>query len=100
CTPDVALPQTVAINAMHESCPKVTQISQEYISESEDWEMFPPDTRGLFRRIQDLDEYVRVAIAEGEMFSALGVPWAKPVESILFSVGDYRFFPAKPSRLR
>jgi len=100
CTPDVALPQTVAINAMHESCPKVNQISQEYITESEDWEMFPPDTRGLFRKIQDLDEYVRVAIAEGEMFSALGVPWAKPVESILFSTGDYRSFPAKPSRFR
>jgi predicted dehydrogenase len=98
CTPDVARPQTVAINAMHESCPRVAEVPSEFVSEAEDWEMFPPETRGVFRKIQNMDEYMRVAIAEGEMFSALGVPWAKPVESILFAVGDYRSFPSKPSR--
>jgi predicted dehydrogenase len=98
CTPDVARPQTVAINAMHESCPGVLEVPSEFVSEAEDWEMFPPDTRGVFRKVLNLDEYMRVAMAEGEMFSALGVPWAKPVESTLISIGDYRSFPSKPSR--
>jgi predicted dehydrogenase len=76
CTPGVARAQTLAINLMHESCPAVWTIPERYISTVEDWELWPPNTRGTFRRVEGIDEYMHLAFAEGRFFSELGVPWA------------------------
>ena len=94
CNPAVARAQTLTINAIHESCPVVEAVPEEFVNEVEDWEMFPPNTRGRFRRIRDLDEYMHIAIAEGAMLSELGAEWATPGRSMVFRVGEYRMFPA------
>jgi len=76
CTPLLARSQTLAVNLMHESCPRITSIPDAFVEHAEDWEIFPPNTKGNFRRIKDLDEQMTVAFLEGEFLSALGVPWA------------------------
>jgi hypothetical protein len=55
--------------------------------------MFPPDTRGRFRRVRDLDELVRVSVAERAMFSELDVPWAKEIRTTTVTGSSYRRFP-------
>jgi hypothetical protein len=80
---------------MHESCPQVTAVPSDYLSDVKDWEMYPKSTRAQFRRINDLDEYLAVAMAERVLLSELGIPWATPGRSQAFSVGDYRSFPSK-----
>ena len=77
CTPELARPQTLTINAMHDSCAEISMIPEDYISEVEDWEMFPPGTKGKFRRVNGIDEHMRVALDEWCFFSELGIPWAK-----------------------
>ena len=94
CTPELARSQSLTINAMHESCPEISSISEEHISEAEDWEMFPPNTKGRFRRVQGMDEYMRVALEERCFFSELEIPWAKSSSSMLFTVRDYTHFPS------
>jgi predicted dehydrogenase len=94
CTPKLARSHSLIINAMHESCAEITSISEEYISVAEDWEMFPPDTKGMFRRVRGMDEYMKVALEERCFFSELDIPWAKPSPSMPFRVRDYTHFPS------
>ena len=94
CTPALARSQTLAINAMHEACPVVRQIPAEFTQVVEDWEMFPPNTRGEFFRVRSLDEYLRVALEEKATLADIGVPWAKGQAYEWFSVREYRHFPA------
>jgi predicted dehydrogenase len=83
CTPAIARPQTVAIHAMHALSPPIVPIPEEHITETEDWEMFPPDTKGRFRRVRGMDEHLKAALDEGKFFSELGVPWATSVRSVM-----------------
>lgn len=76
CPPELARAQTLAVNLMHESCPVIRTIDPAYVTEAEDWEMFPPNTRGMFRRIRDIDAAMVVAVQEDAFFSELGLPWA------------------------
>ncbi|HSQ74920.1 MAG TPA: Gfo/Idh/MocA family oxidoreductase [Bacteroidota bacterium] len=76
CPPALARAQTLAINLMHESCPSITAVPDDAILEQEDWEMHPPNTKGSFRRIKDLDAYMEIAIRERVFISELGVRWA------------------------
>jgi predicted dehydrogenase len=99
CTPALARAQTLAINLMHESCPTVSQIPDDYVQVVEDWEMFPPNTRGTFHRVRNLDEYMRIAIEEDAFASDLGVVWAAGGHSQWFSARDYRSFPASQGAL-
>jgi predicted dehydrogenase len=94
CTPTVARAQTLAVNAMHESCPEIRTIAPEYVSEVEDWEMFPPNTKGVFRRVRGLDEVMRVAMEERAFFSELGVAWAGGVRSLPVAAATYTRFPS------
>jgi predicted dehydrogenase len=93
CTPSLARSQTLAINAMHESCPTVTPIPEAHVSVVEDWEMFPPNTKGLFHRVRSLDEYLRIAIEEDAFLSDIGVPWAVKSSAKWFRVGKYLAYP-------
>jgi len=95
CTPELARAHTLTINAMHESCPSVTAVPSEYVSDVEDWEMYPKSTRAQFRRINDLDEFLVVALGERAMLSELGIPWATPGLGSAFAVNDYRSFPSR-----
>lgn len=86
CTPAVARPQTLAIHAMHVLAPPIVTIPAEFIAETEDWEMFPPDTKGTFRRIKGMDAFVQAALDEGKFFSELGVPWAAHTRSAMRTI--------------
>ncbi len=94
CTPELARSQSLTINAMHESCAEIRSISEEHISEVEDWEMFPPNTKGRFRRVRGMDEYMRVALEERCFFSELEIPWAKTSSSTPFVIEGYKHFPS------
>jgi predicted dehydrogenase len=94
CTPTLARAQTLAINLMHESCPAVSRISDEFVQVQEDWEMFPPNTRGMFHRVRKLDELLRIAIEEDVFLGELDVPWAKTQGSAWFSAKDYSSYPS------
>jgi predicted dehydrogenase len=96
CPPELARAQTLTINAMHESCPQVAAVPSEFLSDVEDLEMYPKNTRAQFRRINDLDEYLAVAMAEDVMLSELGIPWARPGGSSAFTVNEYHSFPSQP----
>jgi hypothetical protein len=98
CTPELARTHSLTINAMHESCTEITSISEEYVSEVEDWEMFPPNTKGRFRRVRGMDEYMKVALEERCFFSELEIPWAKPSASMPFTVRDYTRFPSSDAQ--
>ncbi len=95
CTPALARAQTVAINAMHESCRKILQIPNEEIEEVEDWEMFPPNTKGTFHRVRNLDEDLRSALARGVFLSELGIKWARDCPSEWFALTNYRSYPSR-----
>lgn len=77
CTPELARSHTLTINAMHASCPEICMIAEEFIDEVHDWEMFPPNTKGHFRRVRDLDSVLQTAFEQNIFFSAMNVPWAK-----------------------
>ena len=77
CPPRLARAQTLAINMMHERCPAVAVIPDSEISVVEDWEMFPPGTKGMFHRVKKMDEYMTVAVEERALLGELSVPWAK-----------------------
>jgi len=98
CPPALARAQTLAINLMHESCPDIHAVPESAILEQEDWEMFPPNTKGMFRRIRDLDAYMEIAIREGVFFSELGVGWAGTPKSREMHGEGYRGFGAIGSR--
>ncbi len=95
CTPAVARAQTLAVNLMHESCRSIHTVPDECVTELEDWEMFPPDTRGLFRRITGIDPAMHVAFHEGVFLSQLGLGWTAGMVSRKVSGDGYRWFPAK-----
>lgn len=94
CTPELSRAQSLTVNAMHESCPAIGVIPDEFISVTEDWEMFPPGTKGIFHKVRGLDQYVNVAVQEKSFFSEIGVPWAQFVKSGTLAIGDYNRFPS------
>ena len=77
CPPRLARAQTLTVNMMHERCPEITAIPDDEISVVEDWEMFPPGTKGMFHRVRGLDEYMTVAVEERALLGELSIPWAK-----------------------
>ncbi|HDL17830.1 MAG TPA: Gfo/Idh/MocA family oxidoreductase [Bacteroidetes bacterium] len=81
CTPELARAQTQAVSAMHRSCPEIVTIPEGHIIEIEDWEMFPPDTRGDFRRVKNLDDYLKKSFTENLFFSEMGLSWAKGIDA-------------------
>lgn len=95
CTPGLARCHTLAVNSMHESCPEVCQIEDLHLREVEDWEMFPPDTRGNFVRVLDMNKYLERAYQNGDFLSELEIPWANPASRPL-KTGGYSHFPADP----
>ena len=97
CTPELARAQTLTVNAMHESCPEVGVIPDSCVSVVEDWEMFPPGTRGKFHRARWMDEYMNVACEERAFFSELGIPWARGLPSHVVTPGNYRRYPSRGS---
>ena len=94
CTPELARAQTVTVDAMHESCPAILPIPEEFLTVQEDWEMFPPGTKGMFHRVRGLDEYMNVAVQEGCFFSELGIPWARGIASRAVSGVGYTHYPS------
>jgi predicted dehydrogenase len=95
CTPELARAQTLTVNAMHESSPEICVIPESSVAVVEDWEMFPPGTKGMFHRVHGLDEYMNVAVQERSFFSELGIPWAHGLTSRSVSVGNYTRFPSR-----
>ena len=93
CTPRLARSQTLTVNVMHDSCPESGVIPEEYVAETEDWEIFPPGTKGKFRHIRGLDEYMRVAIEEWSFLSEMGIPWARTSRQKSVDAGRYVRFP-------
>ena len=92
CPPEVARAQTLAVNLMHESCSSIHAVPSEHVAEAEDWEMFPPDTRGTFCRIQGLDVAMHIAFQERAFLSALGLPWTRGIETREVTGEGYREF--------
>jgi len=95
CTPELARAQSLTVNAMHESCPAIGVIPDSCVSVVEDWEMFPPGTRGKFHRVRGMDEYMNVAFEERSFFSELGVPWARGSHLTSFNVAGYTRYPSQ-----
>ncbi|MDZ7269505.1 MAG: Gfo/Idh/MocA family oxidoreductase [candidate division KSB1 bacterium] len=93
CSLEIARCQTLTINAMHESCPEIVTVPPDFIEEVEDWEMFPPNTRGRFRRVRDLDRHLQAAAQQNLFLSEMGIAWATPRRVKTFVPGDYRHFP-------
>lgn len=93
CTPELARAHTLAVNAMHESCPKIATIPEEHIEEVEDWEMFPPQTKGRFRRAKELDAALEQAFAQDTFLHEMPIPWANPIAMKRFVVEGYKAFP-------
>jgi len=77
CPPRLARAQTLTVNVMHERCPDIGVVPDAAISVVEDWEMFPPGTKGVFHRVKGMDEYMTVAVEERALLSELSIPWAK-----------------------
>jgi predicted dehydrogenase len=94
CTPEIARAQTLAVNLMHESCPVIGAVPEEFVTELEDWEMYPPNTKGTFRRITDINPAMFVAFQEGAFLSELGLPWTGGTKSQTVSGVGYRQYPA------
>ncbi len=93
CTPEMARSHTLTVNAVHESCPEVIQIPDGDILEVQDWEMFPPDTKGDFRRVEKMDEYLQEAFDRRKFLSEQNITWAKQTQSRAFEIKDYDHFP-------
>lgn len=95
CTPHLARCHTLAVNAMHESCPEIVEIGDKQKQEVEDWEMFPPDTRGDFVRVSGMNEFLERAYQNDRFFSELEIPWARAAAQPVNTVG-YHHFPKDP----
>jgi len=93
CSLEIARCQTLTINAMHESCPEIVTVPPAFIAEVEDWEMFPPNTKGRFRRVRELDRHLLAAAEHNLFLSEMGIAWATPRQVKTFAPGDYRHFP-------
>ncbi len=94
CTPAIARAQTLAVNLMHESCRSIVTVPDAFIAEQEDWEMFPPNTKGLFRRVAGMDAAMHVAFHEGAFLSELGLGWTAGMKSRTVPGVGYREYPA------
>jgi predicted dehydrogenase len=94
CTPAIARAQTLAVNLMHESCRSIVTVPGAFVTEQEDWEMFPADTRGRFRRITGMDAAMHVAFHEAAFLSELGLEWTAGMESRTVSGAGYLKYPA------
>jgi len=86
CPPDVARMQTLAINGAHESCPDILPIPTDRVSTVEN-----EDDR--FTVVKEMDDLIHQSVAEGKLFSELGVDWAVRTET--YDLTDYREFPNK-----
>ncbi|MFQ5628407.1 MAG: Gfo/Idh/MocA family protein, partial [bacterium] len=93
CPPELARSHTLTINAMHESCPEINTIPDEFIIEAEEIEDYPPYEKALFRRVENHDDAMRRAFAEMKLFSELGQPWAQETHSYETDAKGYSFFP-------
>ena len=93
CPPALARAHTLAINAMHESCPRIHAVADAYIAEVEAIEDYPPQGKALFRKIKDHDAAMQQAFEHGSFFSELGLPWAAGIEAVEVDVRDYSRFP-------
>ena len=76
CAPETARPHAVTVAMMHEACPDIHQIPEDFITELDDADMYPPHIRARFRRINRLDEYMKAAFEGKKLFSEMGIPWA------------------------
>ncbi len=94
CSPELSRSQTVTVNAMHESCREILPIPDECVTVEEDWEMFPPGTKGMFHRVRGLDEYMNVALQEKCFFGELLIPWARGIASRSVSGIGYTHYPS------
>jgi predicted dehydrogenase len=94
CAPAVARAQTVAVDLMHESCPSIVTIPEEFVQEQEDWEMYPPDTKGIFRRITGMDCAMNVAFHERAFLSEFGHGWTTGMKSQVVKGEGYSRFPS------
>ncbi len=101
CSLEMARCHTLTVNAIHESCPAIKQIPESEILQIEDWEMFPPDTKGHFRRVENMDAYLQAAFEKKKFLSELKITWAQDVRSQPFAIRDYSYFPStvKPHAL-
>lgn len=93
CTPELARSQTLTINAMHTSCPEIVTISNDFIEAVLDWEMFPPNTKGHFQRVRDLDFYLQKAVKQDAFLSEMNVPWSKPQDAKWIEADTLAAFP-------
>jgi len=86
CPPEVAAAQTLCINGAHESCPEITTISSDHITEI--------DKGGdKFYVVDQLDDLLNQSFEQKKLFSELNVAWAK--KSDPFDMAGYNHFPAK-----
>ena len=93
CPPSLARAHTLTINAMHESCPRIHTVPDEYIAEIEALEDYPPQGKELFRKIKDHDAAMQKAFEETKLFSELGLPWTEGIESAEVDIQGYSSFP-------
>ncbi len=77
CSPEIARAHTLTIEALHANCPNIVTIPERFIDKVEDWESFPPKTKGNFYRVRGFDQALQHAFEHGIFLSALNVPWAK-----------------------
>ncbi len=62
------------------------------MTEKEDFEIYPPDVKGNFRKINNLDEYLLEAFEKDVFLSELEIPWAKTVKSTKYQIAaNYKF---------
>jgi predicted dehydrogenase len=94
CTPTLARAQTVTINAMHESCPSILDIPGKEVQVVEDWEMFPPNTKGTFHRVRNLEKDLRLALEQDRFLSEMGIEWAQGCTARWFEIAGYKSFPS------
>ncbi len=95
CTPELARKQTVVINTMHESCPEIRTIPSTFIYETDDWEIFPPDTKGHFRRVIDMDEIMTSGFEKCLFPQEMNIPWAVHRKPVAVEVAGYKHFPGR-----
>lgn len=76
CTLEIARCHTATIAAMHASCPAIATIPERFIDRVKGWEMFPPNTKGVFHRVRALEETLQGICTSGAWLSEKGIPWA------------------------
>ncbi len=93
CTAKVARAQTLCINAMHESCPQIHTVPEEFVHYVTDIEDYPPRGEERFRRIVGLDSLLLKCFETRSFLSELQVPWGKAARNPKFSLQNYTSFP-------